>query len=127
MEGIPECDGEVCPPPGAASFSGGCYNKYKDVPEGYVYTRPKKNIAFLNHKGLKKVSICFVIQKLDSPCPEQQERHLHALCPRHDVPQRADKGIHSGTGFSSISDVPQTWDGSPTQSPSLWTVAVPEP
>lgn len=40
----------------AASFSGGFCIKHKDVPEDYVYTRPKKNTALLTttSKGLNR-------------------------------------------------------------------------
>lgn len=81
-----------------AGVRGGCSSEYKDVPEGCVYTRPKKNIAFLNphpQRPKQKVSICFVVQRFDPHCPrEQQEWPSSAPCPRA-CPPRASKDKHS--------------------------------
>ena len=71
---------------------GGCSGEYKDVPEGCVYTRPKKNIAFLNphpQRPKQKVSICFVVQRFDPHCPREQQEWLpSAPCPRACPPQQ---------------------------------------
>ena len=113
MEGTPGWGGGICLHTGLhvlGQGSGeGCSSEYKDDPEGCVYTRPRKSIAFLNphpQRPKQKASICFAAQRLDLIVQENSRNGLPLPCvPEHSLltPARASKDKHSLTPASPTS------------------------